>query len=334
MDSLHAVLLLVMFLATEGLDDESLEGVDPRVANAVKALRDTLRIIMSPGDDEEYVRGLKEHAHALRGAEDDLALQALVYIHLVRGAIDARERRFDDALREVSMAKEALANMDEADPTLASMITLLEAEILFRTFADSALAKMRGSLEEIMQNEEIPILLRNLAQEVLIYMDMDISSDTALPSILNLLGRLDSLSGIEAPASVTRMMEMLDVLMARLAYEIKAGRVPPGQVEWLDLAESTLSKLESMLPKAPLIHPLYLKLLYYLSHRSAFLDGDDPLNLGERVKRVKKVIEEALESALNAVASKVETEREEDETPAPPEADGDTDMDEGDILRA
>ncbi len=251
-------------------------------------------LIMEGGDREEVVNLLHEVAQRLKGLKKKVEdphvkthLEALSVLHAVLRSVYMWD--MDLHVLSVRHLKKALRLADRLgyrEPYLATLSLL--AATLFRVDEHNVKDLERyvpPLLSAADEMDKDPFPVRIMVLEAAAYLGTVYSSDVAFKYVIGYGSLLRESDGEEFRVLMERMLSMVDAVFMRLAYEIKAGKILPYEVDWAEDANSLLNWMEKV-SENDLTFNTYVKLLNYAIMRTAYLDGA-PMGVGERLKRAK-----------------------------------------------
>ncbi len=278
----------------EEIDDEE----------AMEILRDVIGTHVAMNEDsgwEELVATLSSaegRLKALRNRTDDPETKKvltawMILVTVLTAVALIRLKRYEKALKTVERAYRIASRVKYIEPYIISASLMLSLKFRLGKRVDST------TLQAIAFATDEPHL-RALAFEILARVFSDISSDAAFFYVLLYWESIRDLKGIDLLVLLERLYHLLDVVMLRLMYEIRSGKVLSDQVDWSEEVNELFDWLEEKSEDEMLnigMVNLYVRLLHYVTLRSDFLRGD-PFNVADRLRRANRRIRESIEALL------------------------------------
>ncbi len=260
-------------------------------------MRETRNLILSGRRWKEIKEKLKEVEGELkrlkRKSKDEeyrSKVAVLTVFNQILWAIATWEDGDHEALISfLKKVKRRASRTGYLEPRLAALSLLSAA--LFRVSGDDmkGLDTYIADLEEALERTEqddIPTLLMLL--EVLAYLNSARSSDDAFKYAVRYALLAKDSRGIEYGVIMNNFFTMMDAILMRLAYEVKAGKMLPHTVDWVEEANTLLDWIEGE-TEVPAMAELYTKVLPYAVLRSKYLEGD-PLRLSDRLRKAEEKV--------------------------------------------
>ena len=244
----------------------------------------------------KYERRLRR---ILRSLEDEEKREVLTIWHtltlILIGVTYVREEHWEEALKVLKKARRMALSMEYVEPYVLTLA--LQSAVLYRLNRNTKrlLEEIDAYLDEVDDMHLMATLLEGLA-----YLSADLSSDRAFAYTVEYALTVREADEEDAAFYFERINELMETVITRLLYEMRAGKVLGEEVEWVERANTLFDWMEKALEDEAIntaVMNLYVKFLQYATLRFNRSKAD-PLNLGERLKRTDLKLRKILGNLL------------------------------------